>query len=61
MKKFNVGEKVRIRATKTSSDGVKEHDGEIVTIKAPCEFYAKACYLEELEGLWTYGCFVKVE
>lgn len=57
MTKFKVGEKVRIHATKTSSNEVKKHDGEIVTIKAPCEFYSKACYIEELDGLWTYGCF----
>lgn len=60
MKKFEVGQKVRIRAKKSSSTGIHEHDGEIVTIKAPCEFYSKACYLEELDGLWTYGCFEEI-
>ena len=56
MYKFNIGDKVRIHATKTSSLGVKEHDGEIVTIKARCPF-TWAYELEELEGLWTQGCF----
>lgn len=54
--KFNVGDKVRIHACKTSSLGVKEHDGEIVTIKARCPF-TWAYELEELDGLWMQGCF----
>lgn len=61
MKKFEVGQKVRIRAKKSASDGVKKHNGKIVTIKAPCEFYSKACYLKELDGLWTYGCFEEIK
>lgn len=55
MYKFNVGDKVRIHATKTSSLGVKEHNGEIVTIKARCSF-TWAYELEELDGLWAQGC-----
>lgn len=60
MYKFNVGDKVRIHATKTSSLGVKEHDDEIVTIKARCSF-TWAYELEELEGLWTQGCLKEVK
>lgn len=55
MYKFNVGDKVRIHATKTSSLGVKEHNSEIVTIKARCPF-TWAYELEELDGLWAQGC-----
>lgn len=55
MYKFNVGDKVRIHVTKTSSLGVKEHNGEIVTIKARCSF-TWAYELEELDGLWVQGC-----
>ena len=36
--RFNIGDKVRIHATKTSSVGCKEHDGEVVTIKSRCKF-----------------------
>ena len=36
--RFNVGDKVRIHATKTSSVGVKEYDGKVVTIKSRCKF-----------------------
>lgn len=59
MYRFNVGDKVRIMATKTSSTGVKQHDGEIVTIKARCSF-TWAYELEELDGLWQDRCFKKV-
>lgn len=59
MFRFDVGDKVRIRATKTSSVGIKEHDGEIVTIKARCKF-TWAYELEELDGLWQDRCFNKV-
>lgn len=58
--RFNVGDKVRIRATKMSSVGVKEHDGEIVTIKARCKF-TWAYELEELDGLWQDRCFEEVK
>ena len=54
--RFEVGQKVRIHATKTSSVGVKEHDGEIVTIKSRCKF-TWAYELEELDGLWQDSCF----
>ena len=57
--RFDVGQKVRLRATKTSSVGLKEHDGEIVTIKSHCKF-TWAYELEELDGLWMDGCFVAV-
>lgn len=58
--RFSVGEKVKIRARKTSSTGVKEHDGEIVTIKKRCPF-TWAYWLEELPDLWEDGCFEKTE
>ena len=54
--RFDVGQKVKLRATKTSSVGVKEHDGKIVTIKSRCKF-TWAYELEELDGLWQDGCF----
>lgn len=54
--RFNSGDKVKIRAKKSSSPDVKAHDGEIVTIKARCVF-TWAYYLEELDDLWTDGCF----
>lgn len=54
--RFNVGDKVRIHATKTSSVGVKEHDGEVVTIKSRCKF-TWAYALDELDGLWQDSCF----
>ena len=57
--RFNVGDKVRIHATKTSSVGCKEHAGEIVTIKSRCKF-TWAYELEELDGLWQDGCFEAV-
>lgn len=59
MYRFNTGDKVKIKATKTSSVGIKRHDGEIVTIKARCPF-TWAYELEELSGLWQDCCFVKV-
>lgn len=59
MYRFNVGDKVKIHATKTSSVGVKKYDGEIVTIKARCKF-TWAYELEELDGLWQDRCFNKV-
>lgn len=58
--RFNVGDKVRIHATKTSSVGVKEHDGEIVTIKARSKI-TWAYELEELDGLWQDRCFKEVK
>lgn len=54
--RFDVGQKVKIRATNTSSVGVKEHNGKIVTIKARCKF-TWAYELEELDGLWMDNCF----
>ena len=57
--RFDVGQKVRLHATKTSSVGLKEHDGKIVTIKARCKF-TWAYELEELDGLWQDGCFEAV-
>jgi hypothetical protein len=54
--RFKVGQRVKIHATKTSSVGCKEHDGEIVTIKACCKF-TWAYELEELDGLWQDSCF----
>lgn len=57
--RFDVGQKVRLHATKTSSVGLKEHDGKVVTIKARCKF-TWAYELEELDGLWMDNCFVAV-
>lgn len=59
MFRFNVGDKVKIKATKTSSTGVKQYDGKIVTIKARCKF-TFAYELEELNGLWHDHCFQKI-
>lgn len=59
MFRFNMGDKVKIKATKTSSTGVKRHDGEIVTIKAKCKF-TFAYELEELDRLWHDHCFQKI-
>lgn len=58
--RFSVGDRVRIRAKPTSSTGVHEHDGEVVTIKARCPF-TWAYELEELPGFWQDGCFVPAE
>lgn len=58
--RFDIGDKVKIRATKTSSIKVKEHDGEIVTIKRRCPF-TWAYELEELSDLWTDRCFKKID
>lgn len=58
--KYKVGDKVRIKAKKTSSDGVKEHDGETVIIKA-IKYYTKSTFfyiLEEYPWCWSEGCFV---
>ncbi len=57
--RFDVGQKVRIHATPTSSVGCKEHDGETVTIKSLCKF-TWAYELEELDGLWMDSCFTAV-
>jgi glutathione peroxidase-family protein len=57
--RFEVGQKVKIRATKTSSVGCREHDGKIVTIKSRCKF-TWAYELEELDGLWQDRCFEAV-
>lgn len=56
--KFEIGEKVRIHATKTSSDGVKLHDGEIVTIST-YDAHIDAYTLEEYgaDCLWKPCCF----
>lgn len=53
---FSVGDRVRIHATKTSSIGVKQHDGEVVTIGKLCPF-TWAYELVELDGLWQDSCF----
>ena len=57
--RFNVGDRVRIRATKHSSIGVKEHAGEFATIKCRCPF-TWAYELIELPGLWHDNCFEEV-
>ena len=57
--RFNTGDRVRIRASKTASVGVKEHADEVVTIKRRCPF-TWAYELVELEGLWHGNCFEEV-
>ena len=58
--RFFVGDKVRIvQKYETASTGVKEHNGEIVTIKDLCT-YEFAYEVEEYPGrLWMDGCFEK--
>ena len=58
--RFEVGQKVRIRGGKYASIACKEHAGEIVTIKARCEF-TWAYELEELDDLWMDGCFEPID
>lgn len=58
--KYNVGDKVRIKARKNSSLGVIDHDGEVVTIKARCPF-TWAYELEELPNLWVEGLLKEVQ
>ena len=57
--KFAVGDKVRVKASKTSTTGCKENAGKIVTIKKLCPF-TWAYEVEELDNLWMEGCFEKV-
>lgn len=57
--RFKEGDCVRIRNSKTASNGVKKHAGEIVTIKSRC-CYTYAYELVELEGLWQDRCFEEV-
>ena len=57
--RFEVGQKVKIHATKTSSVGCREHNGKIATIKSRCKF-TWAYELEELDGLWQDRCFEAV-
>lgn len=59
--KFKVGQKVKIiKAHPTSSTGVHEHQGEIVTIKK----YVPWCNAYEVEeitdAMFTEGCFVEI-
>ena len=54
--RFDVGQRVRIRAGKSASAGCKKHAGEVVTIKSRCKF-TWAYELEELDGLWKDDCF----
>ena len=58
--RFDVGDKVMIKGTRSASIGVQEYRGEIVTIKSRCPF-TYAYELEELPNLWSDGCFVKVD
>lgn len=57
--RFKEGDRVRIRTSKTASNNMKKHAGEIVTIKSCCS-YAYAYELVELEGLWQDRCFEEV-
>ena len=59
MYKFKKGDKVRLCAGENPSVGLKEHDGEIVTIKDRCGF-TLAYELEELPNLWHENCFEEV-
>lgn len=56
--RFKVGDKVKIVATASSSVGVKEHNGEVVTIKSLCPF-TWAYELVEIDGLCQDRCFKK--
>lgn len=58
--RFDVGDKVKIKVTKSASLGALEHQGEVVTIKSRCPF-TYAYELEELPNLWSDSCFVKVD
>lgn len=57
--KFSIGQKVRIRGSKTASIPCKENKDRIVTIKDLCTF-TRAYELEELDDLWMENCFVPV-
>ena len=57
--KFAVGDKVRIKATKSASDGCKENKDKVVTIKKLCPF-TLAYEVEELNYIWHENCFEKV-
>ena len=50
------GDRVRIRNSKTASNDMKKHAGEIVTIKKRCS-YTYAYELVELPNLWKDTCF----
>ena len=54
--RFDVGQQVKIRSSKSASIGCKEHAGKVVTIKSRCKF-TWAYELEELDGLWMDSCF----
>lgn len=58
--KFDKGDKVVIKVSRTATVGALQHNGETVTIKARCPF-TWAYELEELDGLWTQGCFRAAE
>ncbi len=57
--RFNTGDRVRIRASKSASAGTKAHAGEIATIKRRCPF-TWAYELVEFDGLWHDNCFEEV-
>lgn len=57
--KYKTGDRVRIHATPSASVGCKEHDDELVTIKARCPF-TWAYELEELPNLWHENCLTEV-
>jgi hypothetical protein len=54
--KYRIGQKLRLKAGRTSSVGLREHDGKIVTIKALCPF-TFAYEVRELSGLFHENCF----
>lgn len=54
--RFDIGERVRIRASKRGSEGVKANAGRVATIKSCCSF-TWAYELVELAGLWHDNCF----
>lgn len=59
--KFQIGQKVKIiKAHPTSSTGVHEHQGEIVTIKNYTD-WCDAYEVEEIAGtMFTEGCFIEI-
>ena len=57
--RFKEGDKVRLCAGDTPSMLLKEHDGEVVTIKDRCDF-TLAYHLNELPHLWAENCLEEV-
>lgn len=58
--RFEVGQKVKVRGSKTSSAGCKALAGKVATIKSLCPF-TWAYELVEYEGLWHDNCFEAIK